>query len=277
MFSRPKRSKRQPRRREQVGARTREQTNWINPRGNSMFGFPDRMITTLSFWEQNSPTWTAETYKIYSYRGTSCFDPRTAAGGLQPEGFDLFALVYSSYRVLGCKCTISVSGSTTGNVPVTMILCPVNADPTGLTGSQFLALANNPYGKKKLFNVGGPAVSLSTYMTAARMFGSEMVNTDDNFAALVSTNPVNNFFFGLGLYAGTTLTATLPYFLNVTLEYKVQFYDRFSITDTETLAKRLASVCKRTSIVELPPVIVPGNPGTVPVLVSNSFSISTDT
>lgn len=260
----PGRRRRRTRRnnREKNGAQTREQTNWINPRGNMMFGFPDRMITTLRFWEQNFPSWAAETFKIYSYRGTSVFDPRTAAGGTQPEGFDLFALVYSSYRVLSSRCKIEISSNSTGIAPMTLILAPLNADPTGASAANVVAFADNPYAKQKMFNPGGPPQSLSCRMTAARVFGSEMVNSDDNFASLVSTNPTNNFFWAVAMYITAALTATQPFALNVMIEYDVQFYDRFALSDTLVLMERLNAIRSKQIIPpDIPPIVVPTNPG----------------
>jgi len=264
MRTRQRRSKN----REKQGARIREQTNWVNPRGNMMFGFPDRMITTLRFWEQNFPSWAAETFKVISYRGTSVFDPRTAAGGTQPEGFDLFALVYSSYRVLASKCEIEICSNSTGVAPITIILVPLNADPTGASAAQVVSFVGNPYAKTKMFSPGGPPQKLTCSMSDARIFGSEMVNSDDNFASLVSTNPVNNFFYAVCMYITAAYTATQPYALNVYLEYKVQFYDRFALADTLMLMDRLNQIRSKSVIpTEVPPIVVPTNPGVTAVAV----------
>lgn len=220
-----------------VGAQTTGQTTYVNPNRN-IRSFPDRMITTLRFWEQNTPAWTAESFKFFIYRGTSVYDPRLAAGGLSADGFDQFALIYNTYRVLRSRVIVKVASTSTGAVPMTLIVVPLNVDPGSPSGATIISWANQSYAKMKLAGITVPS-TITSSMNTARIYGSEAVNTDDNFSSLVSTNPANNWFWCIAIYANAAITATIPYLVDVMVEYDVQFYDRAVLTDTVARKLRL--------------------------------------
>lgn len=226
------------------------QTNWVNPRHLSMFGFPDRFNTTLSFWEQNNPTWTAEGSKSFIFRGTSPWDPRVAAGGLSAEYFDQLALVYQTYRVTRSRCSVKFANSATAGVPFTVIVAPMNVDPGSPTTTTIISWANNAYGKKKLIGYTATGV-LNSQMDTQRMYGSEAVLTDDNFSSLVTTNPANNWFWCVGAYLNASLTATGALYLDIGVEYDVQFYDRAVITDAQR--EERMRIFKQRQLMHTPP------------------------
>ncbi len=232
-----KRNRKNKNRSTKVGARTNEQTNWVlkTPR---LKAFPDRMITTLRFWEQQSPNWSAESFKFFIYRGTSVFDPRVALGGLSADGFDQYALIYNTYRVLKSRILLKMANSAAGAVPFTLIVVPLNLDPGSPSGVTVISWANQSYASIKIGGLTTPC-SISSAMTTSRMYGSEAVNVDDNFSSLVSTNPNNNWFWSIGVYSNVSVTATSPVLLDIVVEYDVQFYDRAVLTDAMARKLRL--------------------------------------
>jgi len=219
-----KKNSRKKRQRNAAGAQTGEQSNWVNT-STKMRSFPDRMITTLTFFEAPAPALTGISHWGIRYRATSPFDPSFAGSG-QAKGFAEFASIYASYRVLRSTIRVYRVAKTTDSGTL-LIAVPLNADPGSLpTSATVISWPQLPYAQIRVGGSGGaPASEIKMTMTTAKMFGSEMVNTDDNFAALTSTDPVNNFFWGIGLY-GNLIYATDGGLMYVFIDYDVQFYDR---------------------------------------------------
>jgi hypothetical protein len=184
------------------------------------------MATTLSFFAAPSfaPIVGASSYS-YRYQPTGAQDVDPALGGITMPGFDEFALVYASYRVLGSRIKCKLSGIST--TPVTVIVVPLNADPGATpTVATIISWRGQPYAISKLTgSAGSPAIEIENSMTTAKMFGSNMVLSDDNFAALVSTVPVNNWFWAIGIYQNFVFAAQ-PVVSDIQILVDVQFYDR---------------------------------------------------
>jgi hypothetical protein len=184
------------------------------------------MSTTLSFFAAPSfaPIVGSSAY-AYRWQPSAAFDVEPLIGGITMPGFDEFALVYASYRVLRSKIIVKVSGI--GVTPVTVIVLPLNADPTATpSAATIISWRGQPYCKSKLCgSAGSPAVTITSTMTTAKMFGSNMVLTDDAFAALVSTIPTNNWFWAVGIYQNFVFTAQ-PVVSDIQILVDVEFYDR---------------------------------------------------
>jgi hypothetical protein len=208
----------------QAGAQLGEQANWVSM-NTRMKSFPDRMITTLQYFEAPSPGLNGISSWGVRFRATSPFDP-SFAGSLQAKGFAEFASIYASYRVLKSKIKVIYAPIlNTDSVSVTVL--PLNADPGALpSAATIIGWPTNPYSLTKVAGAGGsPAIELTNTMTTAKMFGSEMVNVDDNFSALTSADPNNNFFWGIGLYGNITY-ANNGGLVFVYIDFDVQFFDR---------------------------------------------------
>jgi len=202
------------------------QNNYVAPLRTTLLGFPDRMATTLSFFSAPSfaPIIGVSAYS-YRYQPSAAQDVEPLLGGITMPGFDEFAQVYSSYRVLGSRIKCKVSGI--GVTPVTVIVLPLNADPGATpTAAQIISWRGQPYAMSKLTgSAGSPAIEIENSMTTAKIFGSNMVESDDNFAALVSTVPVNNWFWAIGIYQNFVFVAQ-PVVSDIQVLVDVQFYDR---------------------------------------------------
>jgi hypothetical protein len=195
-------------------------------------GFPDRMFATLQYYEVSNPNYVAAASYNTRFKATSVFDP-SFNGSLQPEMFDLFAAVYASYRVRRSRIHIMASAGSAAAVGQNIVVLPLNADPGAAASvGQIIAWFNNPYAKKCVLGAYGSAPTrMSHSMTTQRIFGSKMVEYDDNFAALVTADPVNNWYWTIGVYNNYTITATAPYSISIFIEFDVEFYDRKSALD----------------------------------------------
>lgn len=71
------------------------------------YGFPDRLKTKLQYCDVLDLTAVAGTPALYQYRLSSLFDPDLTSIGHQPMWFDQLAAVYTRYRVLGAKITVT--------------------------------------------------------------------------------------------------------------------------------------------------------------------------
>lgn len=202
------------------------QNNYVAPLRTTQLGFPDRMATTLSFFSAPSfaPIVGASAYS-YRFQPSSAFDVEPLIGGLTMPGFDEFAAVYASYRVLGSRIRVKMSGI--GVTPVTVIVLPLNADPTATpTTATIISWRGQPYAISKLTgSAGSPSIEIEHSMTTAKMFGSDMVLSDDNFAALVTASPVNNWYWAVGIYQNFVFVAQ-PVVSDIQILVDVQFYDR---------------------------------------------------
>jgi hypothetical protein len=202
------------------------QDNYVAPLRTTQLGFPDRMATTLSFFSAPSfaPVVGASAY-AYRYAPSNAFDVDPLLGGVTMPGFDEFANVYASYRVLGSRIKVKCTGI--GTAGATIMVLPLNADPGAVvSAATIISWRGQPYCKSKLAGAtGSPAIEINNEMTTAKIYASDMVLSDDNFAALVTTAPVNNWYWAVGLYQNFVF-ATQPVVTDVQILVDVQFYDR---------------------------------------------------
>lgn len=200
------------------------QTNWVN-RSRPMVGFPDRMITTLKFFSAPIPALVGLSSAAFRYTPTNAFDVEPLLGGITMPGFDEFAAVYASYRVLASRITVKVVGASIS--PLTVIVLPLNADPGASPAvATIIAWRSSPYAKAMMVGTGGsPAVTIQNSMTTAKIYGSNSVTLDDSFASLVTTGPINNWYWAIGFYQNVVFAAN-PVYTDIQIEVDVQFYDR---------------------------------------------------
>lgn len=184
--------------------------------------FPDVYMCKLIYRAQGSLS--ASGLTGYVWRGNSIHDPDFTGGGHQPLYADQLALLYSAYRVMGCKCTVTYySGSDS--------LANVGLYPT-TTGTALpatLTFASEvPYGKWRV-NTGYQAqgkTTLSTYMSSKKLFGKSII-MDDNYASFFGNNPVNQWYWIMWAY--DSLGGTVAQTFTVRLTYYVRCEQRINV------------------------------------------------
>ena len=187
---------------------------------------PDRFQTKLIYTD-NYHTLNGAALNRYQWRGNSVFDPDFTSTGHQPMGFDQFVNFYNSYRVRKSKVTLSLV-KTTESVRLALLPCNLNSVPTS-----YETAVEEPYCRVVPISSSVANFTCSTSMNTSRMYGvsENAVTTNDDFGALVSNNPVNIWYWTLisTSYDGTTV-ANL--WLDVTIEYDVEFYERVPLSQS---------------------------------------------
>jgi hypothetical protein len=187
---------------------------------------PDKYRTTLRFWKAYTPSLTAaQFWWITRVRPSAAFDIDPDLASSSAAGYNELAALYSSYRVLGSRCQASVVN--TSDTPSELSLLPLNVDP-GASPSSNIALYSKeqPYAKFKMVPTkGGPVTVLDNNISTRRIFGGKMTDFDDNFSALTSTIPNNNWYWMISLYSQFVGTSSQLH-VNVIVDIDVEFYDR---------------------------------------------------
>jgi len=213
------------------GIRGGQTTLVVIPRTFSQ-GMPDRLRTTLTAYVELAPSWAATSAVTHRYRATGCNGWDIVGGAGRPPYFAELAAIYASYRVTQSTCKVVASAGAAGVFPVTITVVPLNADP-GATPIAQAALARElPYARfKTLGSYGSRSVTVSNTMTTAKLYGSNMVLSDDAFASLTSSDPTNLWYWAIIFYQNITATATTPFYYSIQLWFDIEFYDRkFVIT-----------------------------------------------
>jgi hypothetical protein len=187
---------------------------------------PQQMRVTLKWWKSLSMNLSAIATSAVRFSPSSALDP-DPLGANVPLGFPEWAHFYNSYRVLSSRANVDIIN--TGDVPCVTTLFPSNTDPGAspsanqVTASKMQAYAVSRTGPL----IGGPVLTLSNQMSTQKIFGNRMVLTDDNFAALVNTVPVNNWYWVLTFYC--LAVSPKPIIANFEMEIDIEFYDRANL------------------------------------------------
>lgn len=189
-------------------------------------GFPDTFVTKLKYADTISVAPGAPIGQ-YTYRGNSLYDPDFTSGGHQPHYFDQLSEVYSRYRVLGAKITVSLMNNA-GNTPLQVVIIP-NTEVFAITSLRQAMEHPRAINMRLLgiagYNVTVGSCSLST-TTILGLKGRELYDLD--YSALTTSNPVNMWYFivaignveAINLYANGTIH----------IEYLVEMYDKIDVS-----------------------------------------------
>ena len=160
------------------------------------------------------------------FRGNSIFDPDQALGGGQPMGFDEWKSFYQRYQVTASSMKIAVTTFPGASAQVGAILYVVPTDSaTAISG--ILQPLELPYSKYKVISpIQSTPVYINNYISTKVKFGyTKGIEQEDDLSASVSTNPIEQFYWNMGL---GSLDGTNALTVNalVTLTYYVRFFDR---------------------------------------------------
>jgi hypothetical protein len=196
------------------------------------FIMPDRLYTKLVFSGSGVLTIPALSFTVAArYRPSSAFDVDPLLGGTIMPGFTELTAIYGAYRVTSSRITVEfVNESTTASC--TACVLPLNADPGASPSSATVqSWPGNPYSKYKILPLaGGPSLDLTNEMSTEKIFGSKMVYFDDSFTAAVTTNPVNNWFWAIGLSTNPAAVANINVSNLLKIEIGLEFFDRKALT-----------------------------------------------
>lgn len=197
-------------------------------------GVPDKLMTKFKYTDSkilNDNVGGVGAIHVFS--GNSLHDPDHTGIGGQPLGYDQWSAFYSKYMVYGAKikCTfLSRSNlASTGNLCVTVV--PQPSVPS-VTYSP-IDIIQHPYSKYKYLTQGDGSRGVSTittYMSAKKMFGINQLDTTDH-GAIVGGDPSDRWFYGIQAIAMDG-TSTLSVQVLVEITYYACMYDRIPLANS---------------------------------------------
>lgn len=199
------------------------------PRRQAIIGrsFPDRVLTTLDFYEATIDATPTTGFSEVIYRANSPYDPVHALGGKKAQGFAQWAAVYGRYRVYASRITVTYQnvGDSTGRVGITA------STTSAATPENDQSFFENTRTKSVRFgppdgNRGSVTVSqmLPTYRHAGRT--KLQVAADDAYEATSTTNPAAQNFWKV--LVGLDRAAAIDANVQVRIRYYVMFYAPFA-------------------------------------------------
>lgn len=125
------------------------------------------------------------------------FDVDPTLGSTTTPGFTEWAAFYNYYRVIKVAYDIEVANNETFPLRVYTIL--TNTDPGTIGNPQF---SGNPLAKTALISGKGgmDRCRLRDLKQVSQVVGSQAPETEDNFRAAVTTNPVDVIHLGIGCF-----------------------------------------------------------------------------
>lgn len=161
------------------------------------------------------------TLGAYDFRANSIFDPNLTGTGHQPLGHDQWSVFYDHYVVLGAKCRVTLTQSSTAGSDIAFFsLCLQDTSNTMISQSQIReqprtawTLVTSPY-------AGQSSRTLAKNFSAKRFFGAKSVITWDKLGAQFGANPTEDALFRIFFQNMSGLSA-ISLVANVTIDYIV--------------------------------------------------------
>lgn len=183
-------------------------------------GFPQQMIITHKYCQNDTLTNTAGSVDYQTYSCNSMYDPDVSGVGHQPLWYDNALLLYNHYTVIGSKITIRVAGLTTvsggDHTPCLFVLqrhsssIPTYTDPN--------TLQEQTYSKAR---INGPAtgnvMTFTSKWSAKKTFGGSALS-NANLQGSSGGAPAEQSYWTISNKPIDGVSNT-GFQLNVTIEY----------------------------------------------------------
>ena len=215
-------------------------------------GFPDSEVATIRYSDEITIS-AGAAYGQYTYRGNSCFDPDETGIGHQPMYYDQYAAVYSKYKVVASRMTVT-SANYNAVASATIVLVPSSEI---VTITSYSIAMEQPYAKRTellpISTRAGVRSSVKSSMSTARMLGLTPAQlASEDYSALTGATPISVWYWNIACFDSSAVSIRAV----VDIEYKVIFYDRRSpsLSFVHKVVKSKEEQDKRGRQVEMPPV-----------------------
>lgn len=230
------RTQRRPRRKEATSKRAyprkqpRQATGPPVTVERSKFLCPERLSVKLQFTGAYDLNNAGFKDAGYVFRPTSPYDVDPSIGGASSYGLAEYANFYSKYRVYSSKISLYLNNTEQEG---SVISITPSTDNPGLNPSDIGPYISNPLTKFRPIGgfQGNSAAVLSHYMTTQRMAGVS-TTAEDGYSSLVTTNPVENWYWIICLVKTGLSNLTYGASMVVKIEMTVHFYDRKTLATT---------------------------------------------
>jgi hypothetical protein len=187
------------------------------------FGFAaPRLRVNLLFQKQVVMNNSGVGYANIRFAPTNAYDVDPDIGSSAMAGFAQYAYMYRFYRVHSSRILVDfVNQESFG----TMVYVAVaNSDP-GVGSSTCIAFLQNPRTKQITL---GPATGTSTGVirsnfNTSQMGGVSSLSILDEYSALTSGSPNNNWWWVIGAFSAANLSSGI--FISLRIEVEVEFFE----------------------------------------------------
>lgn len=177
------------------------------------------------------------------------FDIDPVLGSASVAGFAEWSAFYDYYRVIRYSYEISVANIE--GVPVDCFVINTNVDPTTSITS-WISYSTAPHAAHKLLGLstsGQANWRARGSYSVAQILGSKAPEYDDSYRALVTANPADLIWLGIGIQVAGSGVLTYGVSIDVRITLHLRFYGRrLGITSLKTVpatADELRQVVKR--------------------------------
>ncbi len=185
-------------------------------------GYPDSEIATIRYSDEIGIN-PATTYGQYTFRGNSCFDPDETGIGHQPMYFDQYSEVYSKYKVISSRISVTAANY---NAAASAVIVVVPSSEI-ITITSYAIAMEQPYAKRtELLPVstrGGVQSSLRSGIRTQKILGlSSAQFASEDYSATTGATPSSVWYWNIAAFDISALSVRLV----VDIDYRVIFYDR---------------------------------------------------
>lgn len=174
----------------------------------------------LSYCDVLSAGVLAGSYTSWAYQ-SSLYDPYVAVGGHQPMFFDQYAAMYQRYTVMGIAYTVDIVTDQNTNGPLFVTMTPSSIGASATT----ISIARERAGTKETTVSHGYRGKMKGYISCAKVLGVDRnkLLTDDQYSALVSTNPAQPAY--ITIQAWNQTAGNISCYLSFRLTFYCRFFD----------------------------------------------------
>lgn len=186
---------------------------------------PDQALIKFKYFNKAAVSATATSF-LLAWRGNAPYDPEVSWGGGGCSGWNEWQTFYKNYICYGSKITL-IAYNLSGTVSLDVYLVP-SLNTTLVTNESVPEVPYSRWGQLSL-NVGqGAFKKFKNYMSTKKMFYGKPIDSDVDFQAAMTGNPVNQWYW---LFSGNINTGTAYNVqVSVKIEYYVKLYGRVDLT-----------------------------------------------
>lgn len=191
-------------------------------------GFPDKLMTTMRYFEGQAFTASATTVGGAFYKANGIYDPRTALGGHQPLGFDQFTPIYNHWVVNASRIKVTFAYRDETSDTVHPIVVGIYDDDDGSNSLDYLSLAEgSDRTKVSTMTTNSDKVVLYSKWKNSRTFGPATVS-DPSQRGSASADPTETHQWYLWWYNLGNTSHTLNVIVDI--EYAVTWFELKDLT-----------------------------------------------
>jgi len=187
-------------------------------------GFPDKIRTTMRYFEYNNGTASAGTVGGFFFKANGIYDPRSALGGHQPLGYDQLTPIYNHWIVNASriKCTFSTRDEV--DDVVHPVVVGIYDDDDGSNSLDYHALAEgSPRSRLKQLTTNNDNVVIYSSWKNTRTFGPATMS-DPTQRGSITADPTETHQWYIWWYNIGNTSHLVNVLIDV--EYDVTFFER---------------------------------------------------